>query len=248
LEKTLIKKYNAMKIEFEMKLQSWLYEVATTCDKYAKEIDLDFYLFQSPYPQSNIELLIVAINPGGSKSYKEMLEEKSKEFGKVIEARTSDMLAYDVNMYALKPQWEIDNKLKGNDVMRAKLKRVFVTEHLRNLLKESTIINLYYFNTQNTKTLVKLTNTIKEFCEKKTFEFIEITKPQKILFFTSDNYTLSKCGVQIKSIRSIGNYVKEGILKNGQYVLALPNPGFYRAYSNNNGKLIGDHIEKYINN
>jgi hypothetical protein len=236
-----------MEFEFEKKLQSWLQEVATTCDKYAKEIDLDFYPFQSPLPQSSIELLVVAINPGGSKSYKEMLKEKSKEYGKVIEARTSDMLAYDVNMYAVKPQWEIDNKLKGNDVMRTKLKRVFVTEHLQNLLKKSKIINLYYFNTQNTMTLGKLSNTIKEFCEKKTFEFIEITKPQKILFFTTDNYTLSKCGVQSNSIKSIGNYVKEGVLKNGQYVLALPNPGFYRAYSHDNGKQIGVHIEKYIN-
>jgi len=236
-----------MKIEFEMKLQSWLYEVATTCDKYAKEIDLDFYPFQSPLPQSNIELLVVAINPGGSKSYKVMLEEKSKEYGKVIEARTSEMLAYDVNMYAVKPQWEIDNKLKGNDVMRTKLKRVFVTEQLQNILKNSTVMNMYYFNTQDTAALGKLSNLIKEFCEKKTFEFIEITKPQKILFFTTDNYTLSKCGVQNNSIKSIGNYVKEGVLKNGQNVLAIPNPGFYRAYSHDNGKQIGVHITKYIN-
>lgn len=236
-----------MENEFEKKLQSWLQEVATTCDKYAKEIDLDFYPFQSPLPKSNIELLIVAINPGGDTSYKQILQKKSEEYGKVIEARTSDMLAYDVNMYADKPQWEIDNKLKGNDVMRKKLKRVFITERLQSLLKNSTIINLYYFNTQNTKSLGKLSNPIKEFCEKKTLEFIEITKPRKILFFTTDNYTLSKCGVQSKSINSIGNYVKEGVLKNGQNVLALPNPGFYRAYSYDNGKQMGSHIEKYIN-
>jgi hypothetical protein len=236
-----------MENEFNKKLQLWLHEVATTCDIYAKEIDLDFYPFQSPIPKSNVELLIVAINPGSSKSYKEMLEEKSKDYGKVIEGRTRDMLDYDVNMYAEKPQWEIDNKLKGNDVMRTKLRRVFVSKQLQNLLKDSAIINLYYFNTRDTKLLWKLSNTIKEFCEKKTFEFIEIANPRKILFFTTDNYMLSKCGVQSMSIKSIGHYVKEGILKNGQKVLALPNPGFYKAYSYDNGQQMGNLIEKYIN-
>lgn len=235
-----------MENEFDKKLKSWLQEVATTCDKYANAIDLDFYPFQSPLPKSNVDLLIVAINPGGDTSYKQILQKKSEEYGKVIGARTSDMLAYDVNMYADKPQWEIDNKLKGNDVMRKKLKRVFITERLQSILKKSTVINLYYFNTKDTKSLGKLNDPIKEFCERKTFEFIQIIEPRKILFFTTDDYTLSKCGVQNKSIKKIGNYVKEGVLKNEQNVLAIPNPGFYRAYSYDNGKQMGNHIEKYI--
>lgn len=233
-----------MENEFEKKLQSWLQEVATTCDKYAKEIDLDFYPFQSPLPKSNIGLLIVGINPGGSKSYKVMLQEKSKDFGKVIEARTSEMLAYEENMYAVKPQWETDNNLKGNDVMRAKLKRVFVTEQLQNILKNSTVMNLYYFNTQDTATLGNLSNAIKEFCINKTVEFIDITNPKLILFFTTSDYELSKC--RVKNIKSIGHYMKEGIL-NGRKVLAIPNPGYYKAYSYANGELMGNTIEEYIN-
>lgn len=232
-----------MEKEFEKKLQSWLQEVATTCDKYAKEIDLDFYPFQSPLPKSNAELLIVGINPGGSKSYKEMLQEKSKDYGEVIEARTSDMLAYEENMYAVKPQWEIDNKLKGNNVMRTKLRRVFVTEPLPNILKDSTVINMYYFNTQDIEVLGNISNIIKEYCINKTVEFIEISNPKRILFFTTSNYLLSKCGV--KNIKPIGHYVKVGIL-NGKKVLAIPNPGYYKAYSYVNGELMGKTIEKYI--
>ena len=230
---------------FEKKLQTWLQEVATTCDKYAKEIDLDFYPFQSPLPKNKVNLLIVGINPGGYKSYKDMLQTKSEDYGKVIDARTSDMLAYDENMYAVKPQWEIDNKLKGNDVMRTKLKRVFVAEQLQNILLNSTVMNMYYFNTQDTAKLGNLSNTIKEFCITKTVEFIGIVDPKLILFFTTSNYELSKCGV--KNIKSLGNFMKEGIL-NGQKVLAMPNPGYYKAYSYDNGKLMGNIIQEYINN
>jgi hypothetical protein len=234
-----------MKNEFEEKLNAWLQDVAVTCDKYAKEIDLDFYPFQSPLPKGQLDLLIVGINPGGDTSYKKMMEQKSEDYGKVIDARTSDMLAYGENMYAVKPQWEIDNKLKGNDVMRAKLKRVFVSEQLQNILKSSTVMNLYYFNTQNTAKLGNLNNTIKEFCINKTLEFIEIVNPKLILFFTTSDYELSKCGV--KNIKSIGNYMKEGVL-NGQKVLTMPNPGFYRAYSYVNGEKMGKIIQDYINN
>ena len=137
---------------FEKKLQTQLQEVATTCDKFAKEIDLDFYTFQSPLPKGKVDLLIVGINPGGGTTYKAMREKKSKDYGKFIEARTIDMLAYDENMYAVKPKWETGI---GNNVMRTKLNRVFVTEQLKKILLNSTVMNMYYFNTQDTTKLEK---------------------------------------------------------------------------------------------
>lgn len=105
-------------------------------------------------------------------------------------------------------------------------------------------MNLYYFNTQDTATLGNLSNAIKEFCINKTVEFIDITNPKLILFFTTSDYELSKCGV--RNIKSIGHYMKEGIL-NGRKVLAIPNPGYYKAYSYANGEQMGNTIEEYIN-
>jgi hypothetical protein len=231
-----------MENEFNKNLQTWLNDVATTCDKFAKEIDLDFYPFQSPLPKGKVDLLIVGINPGGDTSYKAMLVQKSKDFGKVIDARSSEMLASDENMYAVKPQWEIG---PGNDIMRTKLKRVFITEQLQNILLNSIVMNMYYFNTQNTAKLGMLSKVIKEFCITKTTEFFKITNPNLILFFTTSNYELSNCGV--KNIKPIGNYMKEGIL-NGQKILAMPNPGYYIAYSYDNGAQMGNIIQERINN
>ena len=231
-----------MENEFEKKLQTWLQEVATTCDKYAKEIDLDFYPFQSPLPKGKVDLLIVGINPGGGTTYQAMMEKKSEDYGKVIKSRTSDMLGYDENTYAVKPQWETGI---GNNVMRTKLKRVFITDTLQKILLNSTVMNMYYFNTQNTTKLGNLSKVIKEFCINKTTEFFKIVNPTLILFFTTSDYELSNCGV--KDIKSIGNYMKEGNL-NGQKILAMPNPGYYRAYSYANGELMGKTIQEYINN
>lgn len=233
-----------METEFKEKLQVWLEDVATTCDKYAREIDIDFYPFQSPLPKDkSINLLIIAINPGGDKKYTTMLEEKSKDFGKQINKRSADMLAYGENTYAVKPQWEIENKLKGNDVMRGKLNRVFTSQMLKNSLLESTVMNLYYFNTQNTEKLGELNNDIKKYCIYKTNEFIDIVNPKCVLIFTTDEKELSNCGV--RGIKPIRNFVKEGIL-NGRKIIAIPNPGFYRAYSTINGEIMGKIIESYL--
>jgi hypothetical protein len=129
--------------------------------------------------------------------------------------------------------------------MRTKLKRVFITEQLQNILLNSIVMNMYYFNTQNTAKLGMLSKVIKEFCITKTTEFFKITNPNLILFFTTSNYELSNCGV--KNIKPIGNYMKEGIL-NGQKILAMPNPGYYIAYSYDNGAQMGNIIQERINN
>ena len=229
--------------EFETNIQEWLEDVATTCDKFAKEIDLDFYCFQSPVPSKPVDLLIVAINPGGDKSYIKALDEKSKDAGKQITSRSADMLAFGENTYATKPQWEIDYKLKGNDVMRIKLKRVFITDYLQKALNESTVINLYYFNTKNTDKLGTLSNDIKKYCVKKTNEFISIVNPKLILFFTTCESDLINVGV--KNIKSIGSCMKEGYL-NQKRIIAVPNPGYYKAYSYENGGKMGCIIEEYL--
>jgi hypothetical protein len=90
-----------------------------------------------------------------------------------------------------------------------------------------------------------LSKVIKEFCITKTTEFFKIINPKLILFFTTSDYELSNCGV--KNIKPIGNYMKEGIL-NGKKILAMPNPGYYIAYSYDNGAQMGNIIQERINN
>lgn len=67
--------------DFQNKFEKLLEKVCDQCHEYAtKKTDLDFYVFQTPLPQTpNPELLIIAINPGGENSYSKMLEIKSKE-------------------------------------------------------------------------------------------------------------------------------------------------------------------------
>ena len=52
-----------MEKQFEIELEKWLEDVATTCDIFAKEIDLDFYPFQSQVRKKfNTDLLILGVN------------------------------------------------------------------------------------------------------------------------------------------------------------------------------------------
>ncbi|MDR1582700.1 MAG: hypothetical protein LBS55_05490, partial [Prevotellaceae bacterium] len=60
--------------EFIEKRNKWLSEVSDTCHEFALKIDLDFYVFQTPCDVYNPKLLLIGINPGGYKSYKQALE------------------------------------------------------------------------------------------------------------------------------------------------------------------------------
>ena len=221
----------------EEELHKWCFNVANQCDVYAKESNLDFYVFQSAYPTENVDLLILGINPGGSGSYENALENKRIEReDPSITKRDETMLAQGVNVYA-------EDGL-GNDVMREKLKRVFTSEFLQEKLRHSTVANIYYFNTRDVEALGRLAQPVKNYCERQTQELIRILCPKHLLFFcTSLDGGLRQIGVT--NVRSLSCFMKVGEL-DGQKVLLVPNPGFFKAYSKENGFKMGQIIERFL--
>ncbi len=214
------------------KLDKWLEEVAEQCHQYAQEIDLDFYCFQSALPATNPDTVVIGINPGGSKKYSETLKEKN------ITKRSKSLLSQGSNIYS------VLHPCDDNKVMAVKLSRVFNNDFLQNSLETATIFNMFYFNTQNTNLLnSSLKWDIKKYCFEKSKELIEILNPKHIIFLCTTTWQLVNMGV--KEIRGIGNYVKTGVL-NGRKVIALPNPGYYKAYSYENGAKMGEHLQAYL--
>ena len=212
--------------DFELKREKWLKEVATTCNKYGEILDKDYYVFQTDSKKYSPEILLIGINPGGSENFK---------------IRNWDELDSDpVTLYE-KPDWEKKCKLKGADVMRARLKKVFYNDILFEKLKKTTMINLLYFNTKDSNQAYTLKNEIREFCKQKTLEFIKLVNPKNIIFLTSDKNELKSIG--IKDILPIGDNVWSGVL-NDKTILIVPH---YAAraplnYSTENGRKIGDKL------
>lgn len=213
-------------------LDKWLEEVAEQCHKFALEIDLDFYCFQSPLPTTNPETVIIGINPGGYGKYSDTLKKHS------IDKRSKNLLSQSVNIYS------VIHPCEDNKVMVGKLSRVFYNDFLQSTLEDATIFNMYYFNTKNVQSLnLQLSKEIKQYCIEKSKELLEILKPQHIIFLCTTNAELAKMGVT--HIKGTGNYVKTGVL-NGQKIIALPNPGFYKAYSKKNGAKMGELLQTYL--
>ena len=103
---------------------------------------------------------------------------------------------------------------------------------------------VYYFNTKDVKILDKsLNNDVKRFCQSKTREAMDILNPRKIIFLCTQGSELSSVGVT--NIHGIGNFMKAGIWKEKE-VIALPNPGYYAAYSYSNGFEMGKKLEDYL--
>lgn len=219
-------------------LDKWLEEVAEQCHQFAQEIDLDFYCFQSALPTTNPDTIIVGINPGGNKKYSKALEELSDYFGEKITKRTKSLLSMGFNHYS------VLHPCSSNKKMVIKLSRVFNNDFLQNTLEHSTIFNIYYFNTKDVSLLYSnLNKDVKQYCIKKSQELIDILNPKHIIFLCSEDKELVSMGVQ--EIRGIGNYVKTGML-NGRKIIALPNPGYYKAYSYKNGVKMGEHLHTYL--
>ncbi|GAP72038.1 hypothetical protein [Candidatus Symbiothrix dinenymphae] len=229
-----------MKLEgksFEEKLNSWLTEVCDQCHEFAKQIDVDFYVFQTPLPANyNPDILIIGINPGGFKSYSQALEEKAKDLQRDYKKRTIDSLYYDVNT--------LTQTGTGKYALRDRLKLIFNSKKSFSALEKATIMNMVYFNTRQERDLYKFPKEIIEYCQNKTNEFIEILHPQNILFFTSDYRKLSK--MNVKGITALGYGVKTGTL-NGKKIIAIPHPSSGRTakyYSDGKDKEITKILEK----
>ncbi|MDR2026011.1 MAG: hypothetical protein LBQ01_00440, partial [Prevotellaceae bacterium] len=194
------------------------------------KIDLDFYVFQTPCDVYNPKLLIIGINPGGSKSYKEALK------GKGYDKRPASELGYAENTLAEKPRWEIEGGLKGGDVMRSNLHRVFNKDNNLDILKDTVMMNMFYFNTDKAKDIAGVKAEIRKYCIDKTLEFIEIINPQNILFLTGDDDRLKSC--RVTGIRQIDGFIKQGTLGD-RTVYAIPHYGYYKAYSYENSAKTG---------
>jgi len=214
---------------FDENLNQLLSEVSDTCHEFALEINRDFYVFQTPIIY-NPDLLIIGINPGGGKSYKEILSEKR------YEKRPANDLGYNDNTLTTKPAWEIEAKLRGSDILRDRLSRVFNPENNLNILEQSVMMNMIYFNSQKAHEIFSLPSEIIGYCLNTTQKFVEVINPKNILFLTSNNWSLSKCGV--KNIKPLGNNIKEGKLNN-RTVYAIPHYGYYSAYSHINSEMMG---------
>jgi hypothetical protein len=173
--------------EFLEKRDKWLSEVSDECHEFASKIDLDFYVFQTPCDKHEPKLLLIGAKPGGNKSYKKALEEKG------YDKRPASDLSYKENTLIEKPEWEKEAGLKGSDVMRDNLKRVFNSESNFDILKDTVMMNMLYFNTDD---INKVKVEIRKYCIDKTLEFIDILNPQNILFFTGDKDKLKSYGVK----------------------------------------------------
>ncbi|MDP4290543.1 MAG: hypothetical protein Q8908_05635 [Bacteroidota bacterium] len=228
---------------FIQKRNLWLEEVCNQCHEYALKFDKDFLVFQTPCNNYNPELLIIGINPGGDTTYSEILNRKG------YSKKSPSDLAYDVNTLTTKPYWESDKdgkKLsKGADVMRNRLGRIFNTENgLKETLEKTVMMNMYYLNTPTEKDLTEISNEAKQYCVKKTIEFIEILNPKNILFLTSKKWNLNACNVT--DVKKFENFVKAGQLNNRK-VYAIPHyASRLGAYSTTNANLIAKTLKNIL--
>lgn len=224
--------------DFEIKKEKWLREVSDTCHEFALKIDLDFYVFQTQV-YYNPDLLIIGINPGSSKTYNEILADKK------YDKRPYSDLGYNENTLVRKPQWEIDEKQKGADVLRSAFKRVFNKDNDLEILEQTIMMNMFYFNTKTEKATLEIEKEmfkeIKAYCIGKTLEFIEILNPKNILFLTSKNHNLKDCSV--REISPVENNIKKGKLGT-RTIYAIPHYGYYGAYSNEKSSAMGKSLSK----
>lgn len=221
-------------IEFIKNKEKWLNEVSDDCHEFALKTDLDFYVFQTSCENFKPDLLIIGINPGGNTSYKSMLLDKG------YKKRPANDLGYNENTLIKKPDWEQD---RGGDVLRNRLSRVFNDQNNLNILDNTVMMNMFFFNTvkANEIGLIEQAKQIKNYCIKKTIEFVEILQPKNILFLTSSDDNLKACS--LKDIVKVENNVKRASM-NGRIVFAIPHYGAYSAYSKENSGKMGKTLSK----
>ncbi len=158
--------------KFTEQFTLWKNEVANDCHKFAQEINVDFYPFQSQVTYKP-KLMIVGANPSGTGEY----GEKHRTSDDLFNCGVNGENAYIA--YADDPDWKINKPIL----------KLFSTPKMRNILEQSVIMNAVYFNTQDIDNL-KNTDKSKEiidFCTKKTKELIyDIVKPENVLYIGFD--------------------------------------------------------------
>ncbi len=212
--------------EFENQLEKWGKKVAERCGKYARENDgLDFYVFQSEKPKKeNPDLLILGLNPGGCRTYNEQVEKYRR--GKYRE--TLDDLCQGYNLYV----YTDNNKI----TIARTLSKIFSKEKMKNILKESIAMNLYYFNTKDGKDLREEDEDILKFCKGQSFNVIKLINPKNILTLGSENPL------------GANEEILMGLLWRGEYegvpVYRIKHPS--ACWSDLDCALVGEVIEKLL--
>ena len=226
------------KIDFLNSREKWLKEVAAKCHEYATNEkynnDRDFYVFQTNSDVCQPHILLIGINPGGNATYSSRRETLMAEKG--CDRRTWEDLESDPKTLYEKPQWEIDYKEKGADVMRSRLKLLFYNDELNSILKKTMMMNSIYFNTKNEKELDQISPEIKNYCNQKTLEFIEIAKPKNVIFWSSEK-KLKKLG--ITNFIQINPLIKTAKF-NETNINVIPHYSYFGAYGYEKAKLMGD--------
>src|SRR5690606_7146036 len=224
------------KVEFLQKREIWLKEVADQCHEYALELDKDFYVFQSSSKLFRPDILLIGINPGDLRTYKEALKNIKQD--KNEDRRNADNLDYPINLLV-----ESGGDWDQMDNVRKKIKAIFHSENLFKYLENSVMMNMIYFNTKSSTDINNLGNKIINYCTSKTVQFAEIIEPRNIVFFTSDSTFLKKCGVT--DIKKVGDFTKIGKWNNRE-VIAIPHFSArgYSAYDIKNR--IGSELEKFL--
>jgi hypothetical protein len=214
----------------------WLDEVSNQCHVYASQTNVDYYVFQTSCDEYNPPLMIIGINPGGGKTYEQILSKENWT------RRPLKSLKYNVNTLISKPIWEIQDKEKGADFMRSRLKNVFTSDNgMWSVLENAVMMNMCFFNTKDEVLLNnKITNEIQQYCQRKTIEFIDILNPQNVLILTSSNKNLSKLN-DINPV-PVSRYIKSGLI-NERVVYSIPHyAARTSAYSREVGPEIGHKI------
>jgi hypothetical protein len=154
---------------FDSDILAWKQKIVDQCDAFAKDeskdLDLDFYVFQSAVSY-NPELLIIGANPGGNATYSEVNLKNNRE------RRTADQLGYSSNQFIENPTWGSGS-----------LNKLFSGPILAPIFERAIVTNVAYFNTENFAALKKR-NGAREainFCKSATLEMITIVQPQRIL-------------------------------------------------------------------
>lgn len=214
--------------QLRKELQEWGQKVCKECRELIEKgkTDKDFYVFQTAIPENSPEVLLVGINPGGGKTY----EEQVSNWRKGQHRETIEDLSQGYNIY---------KDYQNNAFQSRALSRISSLNHFIET-DSVTGINVCYFNTNNVS---GLNSDIWEFCAMRTKELIEILQPKRIIFLTSTESSLKLVGVD--KIKGVGAYVKEGVW-NGRKVYALPNHGYYRAFSYANAAKISEILDSYL--
>ena len=202
--------------KLQQALQEWGKKVCKECRAFIDEgkTDQDFYVFQTELPKESPELLLVGINPGGSKPYKERGKERE----------TIDDLTQGSNIYT-----DTDaNSKQSNKLKNA----VPLWKHIEE--DRVTGINACYFNTRVESDLSK---AIWDLCVPLTQELIEILNPERIIFLFTGPDKLIRMGV--KNIRPVEAFVKEGMHQDRK-VYAIPNHGWRKS----GNAFYGENVDK----